>query len=729
MGILDYCRCPILFTFLLLMCIQIYASRTRRCREPYDQFPMEDISHEDRLIKHLLKRYQRRGGVYGRPVHNHSDIVTVYFGMQLIQIMDLDEKKQVLSLNVWTHYEWKDEFLSWNATHYDGITTVRLGADNIWRPDIKLYNYADTRLREQRDALAVIESTGSVTWIPQAVYKSSCDMDVTTFPFDKQKCKLKFGSWTYTGLKMNLDFWDGKNEIIIDDYVRSNQWDLLAGPAIRNEIKYTCCPETFIDLTFSLVLRRKATFYNYILVLPCVLLTSLTLVLFWIPPESPAKMQLGMNVFMAFFVLLLLFEGNLPPAASSVPILGTYYCLNMILITLSSFLNVFVVNLSFYGARAQVPFILKKVMFNFFAKLLCMENLVRPFLDETQLPCPPSGMRYVGVNGDNKWVQDWKGSSEMLFAIKKDSPEHSNQLAQIDSKVSEIRSCVRLYKERMLEKDRKEKIAKEWKASEIEHVILEAKSEDHSVSNNAHGSGVRHILGNYQNPVLRMRGNYFRRDYRGAPELSRCIIVDAPCAHVPHPGYVACQNSSPLYYVSVHCIMDQPTVSWISPLYHGSVHCDMDQSTVLWISPLYYGPVHCIMDQSTVSWVSPLYQESVHCIMGQSTVSWISPLYHGSVHCIMGQSTVSWISSLYHGSVHCIMDQSTVSRISSLYHGSVHCIMDQSIVSWIYSSIPPYQCASVRIKFSPVDHKAVLITMPSSCSNKKYSSISSENVP
>lgn len=65
---------------------------------------MEEISHEDRLIKHLLKRYQRRGGVYGRPVHNHSDIVTVLFGMQLIQIMDLDEKKQILSLNVWTHY-------------------------------------------------------------------------------------------------------------------------------------------------------------------------------------------------------------------------------------------------------------------------------------------------------------------------------------------------------------------------------------------------------------------------------------------------------------------------------------------------------------------------------------------------------------------------------------------------------------------------------------------------
>ena len=42
-------------------------------------------------------------------------------------------------------------------------------------------------------------------------------------------------------------------------------------------------------------------------------------------------------------------------------ITGTYYCLNMVLITLSSFLNVFVVNMTFFGARAPVPYAIKKV--------------------------------------------------------------------------------------------------------------------------------------------------------------------------------------------------------------------------------------------------------------------------------------------------------------------------------------------------------------------------------
>ena len=40
---------------------------------------------------------------------------------------------------------------------------------------------------------------------------------------------------------------------------------------------------------------------------------------------------------------------------------GAYYCLNMVMITLSTFLSVIVVNLYFHGARQEVPRIVRKV--------------------------------------------------------------------------------------------------------------------------------------------------------------------------------------------------------------------------------------------------------------------------------------------------------------------------------------------------------------------------------
>ena len=65
--------------------------------------PHRMLTEEDRLLRHLLRAYEHRS-VYSRPVLNFNHKVTVMFGLQLIQIMELDERNQILTLNVWSHY-------------------------------------------------------------------------------------------------------------------------------------------------------------------------------------------------------------------------------------------------------------------------------------------------------------------------------------------------------------------------------------------------------------------------------------------------------------------------------------------------------------------------------------------------------------------------------------------------------------------------------------------------
>lgn len=151
-------------------------------------------------------------------------------------------------------------------------------------------------MEERRDANMVINSDGTVLWIPQAIFKSVCKIDIMYFPFDIQTCRMKFSTWSYDGGQIDLmDLYGSKTGFELSDYVKSNEWDVMSSGVDRNVITYACCPDApYVDITFNITIKRKPAFYNYILILPCILLSSLTLVLFWLPPESPAKMQLGM---------------------------------------------------------------------------------------------------------------------------------------------------------------------------------------------------------------------------------------------------------------------------------------------------------------------------------------------------------------------------------------------------------------------------------------------------
>lgn len=66
---------------------------------------------EARLLDKLLKGYQ----IYERPVSNESLPITLAFGISLQQIIDLDERNQLLKSNLWLEYTWEDANLRWNA--------------------------------------------------------------------------------------------------------------------------------------------------------------------------------------------------------------------------------------------------------------------------------------------------------------------------------------------------------------------------------------------------------------------------------------------------------------------------------------------------------------------------------------------------------------------------------------------------------------------------------------
>lgn len=68
---------------------------------------------------------------------------------------------------------------------------------------------------------------------------------------------------------------------------------VLGVPGKRNEIYYNCCPEPYIDITFVIIIRRRTLYYFFNLIVPCVLIASMAVLGFTLPPDSGEKLSLG----------------------------------------------------------------------------------------------------------------------------------------------------------------------------------------------------------------------------------------------------------------------------------------------------------------------------------------------------------------------------------------------------------------------------------------------------
>lgn len=134
---------------------------------------------------------------------------------------------------------------------------------------------------------------------------------------------MKFGSWTFE--VVDLDIHADMSPLHSTQYVRSAEWDLLGASKKRNVQSYACCDYPFSDVTIEFVFKRKPLFYIFNLIVPCMIIMSMVLLGFFLPPESGERITLSITVLLAMAVFLQLAAENLPRNSENVPVMGIFY--------------------------------------------------------------------------------------------------------------------------------------------------------------------------------------------------------------------------------------------------------------------------------------------------------------------------------------------------------------------------------------------------------------------
>ncbi|XP_063063737.1 neuronal acetylcholine receptor subunit alpha-2-like [Engraulis encrasicolus] len=324
---------------------------------------------EEKLLKTLFVRYNK----FSRPVANTTDVVLVHFGLSIAQLIDVDEKNQMMTTNVWVKQEWNDYKLRWNPDEYENVTSIRIPSEIIWRPDIVLYNNADGDFAVTHLTKAQLFYDGRIKWMPPAIYKSSCSIDVTFFPFDQQNCKMKFGSWTYDRAK--IDLISMASNVDQMDYWESGEWIIVNAVGQYNSKKYECCTEIYPDITYSFIIRRLPLFYTINLIIPCLLISCLTVLVFYLPSDCGEKITLCISVLLSLTVFLLLITEIIPSTSLVIPLIGEYLLFTMIFVTLSIIITVFVLNVHHRSPRTHgMPHWVRWVFLDFVPRYLFMKR-------------------------------------------------------------------------------------------------------------------------------------------------------------------------------------------------------------------------------------------------------------------------------------------------------------------------------------------------------------------
>ncbi|CAD6189199.1 unnamed protein product [Caenorhabditis auriculariae] len=342
------------------------------------------------LYEDLLYYYNKNV----RPVKNASESTKVKFGSSLIRLIDVDEVNQVLTTNLWLEMQWFDYRLLWDPAKYGAIRKLHIPVDQIWIPDILLYNNADGEPHITIMSDALVYHNGLVVWKPPSIYKSFCSINIEYFPYDTQKCKMKFGGWTYHGYLLDMrqlpttgmtpenkkdeygeDYQYLEKGMDLSTYYPSLEWDLMALSSSRHEKLYPgCCGQDFyIDVTFQIELRRKTLFYTINLVIPCMMFAILTSFVFYVPPIEH-KMTFSISILVTLTVFYLVLIDLVPPTSLVIPLIGKYLLFTMFLVSISIILSV--VSLNFYrrdGTSFPMPHWMRYLFIYTLPRYICIK--------------------------------------------------------------------------------------------------------------------------------------------------------------------------------------------------------------------------------------------------------------------------------------------------------------------------------------------------------------------
>ncbi|KAH3857185.1 hypothetical protein DPMN_099787 [Dreissena polymorpha] len=307
----------------------------------YNGVHAQVIKDAERLFSNLMVDYNKMF----RPVLNQSKPVVVSTWLDLVSIQDFNEVEEKISFTAILFLTWTDERLGWDPEKYGGINNINIDVSKIWAPQVMLLNNVlkIERLSEDWHTVSV-NASGSCLYFIANVFTSSCDVDVTFYPWDTQTCAFQFMPAKYEPGKIVL--WPLKGNVDFNYYSPNGAWDLV-NTSVSSEIYgYT--------VSFKIEVERKPQFAIVNVILPLIIMSALNILVFLIPTDCGERISFCLTVLLSIAVFLTLVGDNLPKNSRPMSVFS-YYLVSVLIISVAISLAVICSLHTYHRGEKQHP--------------------------------------------------------------------------------------------------------------------------------------------------------------------------------------------------------------------------------------------------------------------------------------------------------------------------------------------------------------------------------------
>nr|KAF6494237.1 cholinergic receptor nicotinic alpha 1 subunit [Rousettus aegyptiacus] len=252
-----------------------------------------------------------------------------------------------------------------------------LGSEHETRLVAKLFENYNSVVRPVEDHHQAVEVTVGLQLI-QLISVDEVNQIVTTNVRLKQNCSMKLGTWTYDGSVVAIN--PESDQPDLSNFMESGEWVIKESRGWKHWVFYACCPSTpYLDITYHFVMQRLPLYFIVNVIIPCLLFSFLTGLVFYLPTDSGEKMTLSISVLLSLTVFLLVIVELIPSTSSAVPLIGKYMLFTMVFVIASIIITVIVINTHHRSPSTHVmPEWVRKVFIDTIPNMMFFSTMKRP---------------------------------------------------------------------------------------------------------------------------------------------------------------------------------------------------------------------------------------------------------------------------------------------------------------------------------------------------------------